>query len=347
MSLISQQFFGTIKLDLNGVDAQVAADKVMYLDSTGEVTVGAAMTAANTPFSATGNTVATTVQSAIVELQGDIDTLNAIDIGLTTSAPEDLATSAAVGVSTEAARGDHVHALPDADDIVTTAAGVNYTGSSGASVSTHLSGIDSALGSIAGAEANLIVAAGAPSTEGENGDYYLNKTNGDFYGPKSGGSWPGTTQNVFETLTLTSTVGAAHGTASAGVSTEAARADHVHAHSDADDILTTAAGVNYTGSSGASVSAHLSGIDDALAVLEPYTAEFGTGDWGAGGGGLQYTVAAATHLQGASDLTVAVKSGASGGPYVTAGVNTSVTAAGAVTLTIPTGSAFAGSIVIV
>ena len=128
---------------------------------------------------------------------------------LSNAAPQALGTAAA-GVSTEASRADHVHGMPTAADVGAAAASHTHNGTQ---VTIDASGFDGNL---------------------TTGDDTVQKVAQKVDDLATGGGGPDLSDTAPQDL----------GTAAAGVSTEASRADHVHDMPTAADIAVDASGFN-------------------------------------------------------------------------------------------------------
>jgi hypothetical protein len=159
-------------------------------------------------------------------------------LGLSSSAGADLGTAAA-GTSGDASRADHVHNLPS----LTSLTDVDASSPSSGQVLSYngsqwVAAADSALGLSSASAADLGTAAAGSSGDAARADHVHNTPNltqlgdVDVSSPSTGQvlsyngtQWVSSSDNA---LTLTSTAPSDDGTAAAGTSSEAARADHVH-----------------------------------------------------------------------------------------------------------------------
>jgi hypothetical protein len=66
---------------------------------------------------------------------------------------------------------------------------VNYTATAAQSVKVHLEALDNALSSVSGGGNTILNGTVDPTTEGDDGDFYINTATNEIFGPKTAGNW--------------------------------------------------------------------------------------------------------------------------------------------------------------
>jgi ribosome assembly protein YihI (activator of Der GTPase) len=165
-----------------------------------------------------------------------------------------------------------VDATLTSDDVTADHTGVNYTGALNASVSTHLSGIDSELNNRADTVNSVAVVNGAVTIDSD--DIIADRAGVNYTGANTDSLTThlaavdtelGNLDNKIDGLDLDALTDVnLSGTLSAGEVIRYNGAEWVDATLTSDDVTADHTGVNYTGALNASVSTHLSGIDTAL-----------------------------------------------------------------------------------
>ena len=228
---------------------------------------------------------------------------------LTTTAAADLGTSAA-GTSSEAARADHVHDSPNlsqlADVSISSPSSGQVLAYNGTAWSTAT---DSALTLSSTAAENLGAASAGTSSEAARADHVhntqnltqlsdvdtANATSGQVLA-YNGSVWIASADNA---VTLSSSAPEALGTAAAGSSSEAARADHVHQNQNLAELgdvtittQTTGQVLAYNG------TAWTASTDNALTLSTTAPADHGTAS-----AGTSSTAARADHVHDMPNIT--------------------------------------------